>query len=88
MGRGQILKNTYKDDDGVLHDRPYPVASRGLKNHEIAKLVNKVRDEINAAYGQYMQIPQSLRGVISGAVVQSLNEQNLLIDKESMGMKD
>lgn len=48
----------------------------GLKDHEMAALVNKVRDALQP----YVKI-QWVREVIAGAVSEYLEENNLRIDK-------
>lgn len=52
----------------------------GLKDNEIAQLVNKVRDDLVRKLVEY-KLPQCLRTIISEAVVSYLEEKNLRIDK-------
>lgn len=56
---------------------PDPQTMPGLKDHEIAKLVNAVRDELNA---RITGLPQCLRELILGAVLKSLEDQGRRID--------
>jgi hypothetical protein len=53
---------------------------KGLKDHEIAELTNKIRDDLVTKLIGY-SLPQCLRTIISQAVVSYLEEKNLRIDK-------
>jgi len=50
-----------------------------MKDHEIAILVNCIRDKLNE---RIPNLPQCLRGLISEAVVDSLEKQGLRVDKK------
>lgn len=49
---------------------------KGLKDHEIAGLVNALRDNLSDRFN----LPQSLREIISRIVVRYLEKNNLKID--------
>lgn len=48
----------------------------GLKNHQVAQLVNRVTAELHA----YCELPQMTRAIVSLAVLGYLTEQELLLD--------
>lgn len=53
-----------------------PENKRGLKDHEIARIVNTLRDELRVLTNN-----ESLRGRISDTLVRELGSMGLRIDK-------
>ena len=62
-------------------DKEFQIAQFGLKDHQIAQLVNAIRDGLWADLGG-VKFPECLRQIISRAVVTYLESQGLRRDYE------
>ena len=53
----------------------------GLKDRQIAALINKINDELDGRYAEHYKLPQGTRMTVKLAVEDYLSENQLRLDK-------